>query len=286
MAAVKTRLRTLWTGALAAVGGGARQRAAGGRRRASGGRSPPTSCAPPRRRRAWPERRCSTAISGACRTSTRRARRTATSGSATPRPRTSSSACSGWCACSAASAPRSTAPARWAGTASSECGDTARRRRRAGRGSSRRRRPTTGRSSPESNGSWPSTRRECRRTRSTSTPIDLVLLPRALFFFAYQAVEGLADCLGGGVEIDPLLALPGAGAGADAGLGATASNGWAVDAAAHHRPRHHRALRSTRRDRAADLLGVPGSRRHAPLLRIHDGRGCCGRRTRATCRGR
>ena len=47
--------------------------------------------------------------------------------------------------------------------------------------------------------------------------IDLVLLPRALFFYAYQAVEGLADCIGGGVEIDPLLALPGTGAGAAAG---------------------------------------------------------------------
>ncbi len=58
--------------------------------------------------------------------------------------------------------------------------------------------------------------------------LDLVMLPRALFFFAYQAVEGLADCLNGGVEIDPLLALPGAGAGADAGLAGTESNGWAV----------------------------------------------------------
>ncbi|HEX2466527.1 MAG TPA: penicillin acylase family protein, partial [Thermoanaerobaculia bacterium] len=59
-------------------------------------------------------------------------------------------------------------------------------------------------------------------------PIDLVLLPRALFFYAYQAVEGLADCIAGGVEIDPLLALPGTGAGADSGLGGTESNGWAV----------------------------------------------------------
>jgi acyl-homoserine-lactone acylase len=55
-------------------------------------------------------------------------------------------------------------------------------------------------------------------------PVDLVLLPRALFFLAYDAVEGLADCVRGGVEIDPTLALPGAGA----RTGATASNGWAV----------------------------------------------------------
>ncbi len=58
--------------------------------------------------------------------------------------------------------------------------------------------------------------------------IDFVLLPRALFFYAYQAVEGVADCIAGGVEIDPLLALPGTGAGADSGLGGTESNGWAV----------------------------------------------------------
>jgi acyl-homoserine lactone acylase PvdQ len=63
-------------------------------------------------------------------------------------------------------------------------------------------------------------------------PIDFVLLPRALFFLAYHAVEGLADCLKGGVEIDPLLALPGSGAGARSGVGAglegAQSNGWAV----------------------------------------------------------
>jgi acyl-homoserine lactone acylase PvdQ len=86
-------------------------------------------------------------------------------------------------------------------------------------------------------------------------PLDLVLLPRALFFLAYQGVQGLADCIGGGVEIDPRIAFFADGA------GATASNGWAV------------APRRTA-DRATIVLADPHVETGEPIYweyRVHAG---------------
>jgi acyl-homoserine lactone acylase PvdQ len=66
-------------------------------------------------------------------------------------------------------------------------------------------------------------------------PVDLVLLPRAVSFLAYSGVEGMADCVRGGVEIAEDLRLPGPRTAAGAAAGgvagepaAAASNGWAV----------------------------------------------------------